>query len=75
MAFSAVLGDGDDLLATTNVEARLAVLLGGLGEDTFNQHGVDDFLFDVIDGFELPELIESPFRRFPRIGPPVDLRL
>ncbi len=60
-----VLGSGDDELATTNMEARLAVLLGGLGEDTFNQLGVDDFLFDVIDGFELPELISSPLGRMP----------
>jgi hypothetical protein len=48
------LGDGDDTLSVGGNEARIAVMLGGPGEDTFEELSENDFTFELIRGFEVP---------------------
>lgn len=50
------LGDGNDTVAIGGTEARLAVLMGGDGqEDTWNNLGGNHFGRLIVRGFELPE--------------------
>ena len=54
------LGDGDDSLAIARSSARLAILLGGEGEnDTYNDEGDNNFGRQIVRGFEFPEPIDE----------------
>jgi hypothetical protein len=57
--FGASLGDGNDELTTSALEARLAVMLGGDGEDTLNELTENTFAHEVIRGFEIPPDINT----------------
>jgi hypothetical protein len=48
------LGDGDDTLALGGAEAKFALLLGGMGEDTLNELAENNLVHDLTRGFELP---------------------
>jgi hypothetical protein len=54
------LGDGDDSLTTENLTSRVVALLGGHGYDTLNQLTDDDYVRELIRGFELPTPVNIP---------------
>lgn len=49
------LGDGDDTLSIGGNQARIAVLLGGAGVDTLEEPSENEFRFEFVRGFEVPE--------------------
>jgi hypothetical protein len=49
------LGEGDDTLSIGGNQARIAVLLGGPGEDTLEETSENEFRFEFVRGFEIPE--------------------
>jgi hypothetical protein len=57
------LGAGDDTLTTSALKARIAVLLGGDGEDTLNVLSENEFAHAVIREFEIPPDVNTPGRR------------
>ncbi len=70
--FGVSLGAGDDTLTTAALQARVGVMLGGEGEDTFDLVSENDIGFEVIRGFEVPPDVntsELPFgqRRLGRL--------
>jgi hypothetical protein len=49
------LGAGDDTLSIGGNQARIAVLLGGTGEDTLEEPSENEFRFEFVRGFEVPD--------------------
>jgi hypothetical protein len=49
------LGEGGDTLSIGGNQARIAVLLGGAGVDTLEEPSENDFRFEFVRGFEVPE--------------------
>jgi hypothetical protein len=68
-SFGVALGNGNDTLTTSALQARLAVQLGDKGEDTLNVLSENTFAHEVIRGFEVPpdvntnELARRPLAR------------
>jgi len=65
-AFHISLGDGNDTLTTAALKARIATMLGGEDEDTFEVVSENSFAHQLIRGFEIPPDInvnELPARR------------
>jgi hypothetical protein len=62
------LGAGSDTLTTGGLEAKVAILDGGVGEDTYDEQSANVFAHKRIQGFEIPPDInvnELPNRRRP----------